>query len=66
MLLMALQALHEDIELRRQNVDQAMQNGLELLKQTTGEISHLLSFEVLGLCVCVHVYIYEVVSCKSL
>uniref|UniRef100_A0AAR2IUR3 Dystonin n=1 Tax=Pygocentrus nattereri TaxID=42514 RepID=A0AAR2IUR3_PYGNA len=30
-------ALHEDIELRRQNVDQAMQNGLELLKQTTGD-----------------------------
>uniref|UniRef100_A0A8B9K7P6 Dystonin n=1 Tax=Astyanax mexicanus TaxID=7994 RepID=A0A8B9K7P6_ASTMX len=30
-------ALHEDIELRKQNVDQAMQNGLELLKQTTGD-----------------------------
>ncbi|XP_051503373.1 dystonin-like [Myxocyprinus asiaticus] len=30
-------ALHEDIELRKQNVDQAIQNGLELLKQTTGD-----------------------------
>ncbi|XP_072533687.1 dystonin isoform X13 [Salminus brasiliensis] len=30
-------ALHEDIELRKENVDQAMQNGLELLKQTTGD-----------------------------
>ncbi|XP_066534474.1 dystonin [Hoplias malabaricus] len=30
-------ALHEDIELRKQNVDQALQNGLELLKQTTGD-----------------------------
>ncbi|XP_060781397.1 dystonin isoform X6 [Neoarius graeffei] len=30
-------ALHEDIELRRQHVDQALQNGLELLKQTTGD-----------------------------
>ncbi|XP_051506822.1 dystonin-like [Myxocyprinus asiaticus] len=30
-------AFHEDIELRKQNVDQAIQNGLELLKQTTGD-----------------------------
>ncbi|KAJ8250314.1 hypothetical protein COCON_G00222360 [Conger conger] len=30
-------ALHEDIELRRQNVDQAVFNGMELLKQTTGD-----------------------------
>uniref|UniRef100_A0A4W5PTW8 Dystonin n=1 Tax=Hucho hucho TaxID=62062 RepID=A0A4W5PTW8_9TELE len=30
-------ALHEDIELRKQNVDQAISNGLELLKQTTGD-----------------------------
>ncbi|XP_060727867.1 dystonin isoform X10 [Tachysurus vachellii] len=30
-------ALHEDIELRRQHVEQALQNGLELLKQTTGD-----------------------------
>ncbi|KAJ8013741.1 hypothetical protein DPEC_G00032940 [Dallia pectoralis] len=30
-------ALHEDIELRRQNVNQAISNGLELLKQTTGD-----------------------------
>ncbi|XP_048863754.1 dystonin isoform X8 [Brienomyrus brachyistius] len=30
-------ALHEDIELRKQNVDQAVSNGLELLKQTTGD-----------------------------
>ncbi|KAK6301543.1 hypothetical protein J4Q44_G00275960 [Coregonus suidteri] len=30
-------ALHEDIELRKQNVDQAIANGLELLKQTTGD-----------------------------
>ncbi|KAK3573639.1 hypothetical protein QTP86_029971 [Hemibagrus guttatus] len=30
-------ALHEDIELRRQHVEQALQNGLELLKQTTGK-----------------------------
>nr|DBA26389.1 TPA: hypothetical protein GDO54_010659 [Pyxicephalus adspersus] len=29
--------LQEDIVLRKQNVDQAIQNGLELLKQTTGE-----------------------------
>ncbi|KAJ8248180.1 hypothetical protein GJAV_G00239220 [Gymnothorax javanicus] len=30
-------ALHEDIELRKQNVDQAVSNGMELLKQTTGD-----------------------------
>uniref|UniRef100_A0A4W5L9A8 Dystonin n=1 Tax=Hucho hucho TaxID=62062 RepID=A0A4W5L9A8_9TELE len=30
-------ALHEDIKLRKQNVDQAISNGLELLKQTTGD-----------------------------
>ncbi|XP_028976222.2 dystonin isoform X23 [Esox lucius] len=30
-------ALHEDIELRKQNVNQAISNGLELLKQTTGD-----------------------------
>nr|XP_023651014.1 dystonin isoform X10 [Paramormyrops kingsleyae] len=30
-------ALHQDIELRKQNVDQAVSNGLELLKQTTGD-----------------------------
>ncbi|XP_052330106.1 dystonin-like isoform X21 [Oncorhynchus keta] len=30
-------ALHEDIELRKQNVDQAISNGFELLKQTTGD-----------------------------
>ncbi|XP_030626347.1 dystonin [Chanos chanos] len=30
-------ALQEDIELRRENVDQAILNGLELLKQTTGD-----------------------------
>ncbi|XP_064173955.1 dystonin isoform X26 [Anguilla rostrata] len=30
-------ALHEDIELKRQNVDQAVFNGMELLKQTTGD-----------------------------
>ncbi|XP_047667970.1 dystonin isoform X24 [Tachysurus fulvidraco] len=30
-------ALHEDIELRKQHVEQALQNGLELLKQTTGD-----------------------------
>ncbi|XP_064858700.1 dystonin-like isoform X4 [Oncorhynchus nerka] len=30
-------ALQEDIELRKQNVDQAISNGLELLKQTTGD-----------------------------
>ncbi|KAJ3610723.1 hypothetical protein NHX12_022814 [Muraenolepis orangiensis] len=30
-------ALREDIELRRQNVDQAIANGMELLKQTTGD-----------------------------
>ncbi|XP_077343968.1 dystonin isoform X18 [Lithobates pipiens] len=29
--------LQEDIVLRKQNVDQAIQNGLELLKQTTGD-----------------------------
>ncbi|XP_078504101.1 dystonin isoform X2 [Lissotriton helveticus] len=29
--------LQEDIALRKQNVDQAIQNGLELLKQTTGD-----------------------------
>ncbi|XP_056670306.1 dystonin isoform X38 [Monodelphis domestica] len=32
-----LLALQEDILLRKQNVDQALQNGLELLKQTTGD-----------------------------
>nr|XP_004668268.2 dystonin isoform X8 [Jaculus jaculus] len=30
-------ALQEDIQLRKQNVDQALLNGLELLKQTTGD-----------------------------
>ncbi|KAI1894736.1 hypothetical protein AGOR_G00118820 [Albula goreensis] len=30
-------ALHEEIELKRQNVDQAICNGMELLKQTTGD-----------------------------
>ncbi|XP_053237092.1 dystonin isoform X24 [Podarcis raffonei] len=30
-------ALQEEILLRKQNVDQAIQNGLELLKQTTGD-----------------------------
>uniref|UniRef100_A0A4W4F390 Dystonin n=1 Tax=Electrophorus electricus TaxID=8005 RepID=A0A4W4F390_ELEEL len=29
--------LHEDIVLRKQSVDQALQNGIELLKQTTGD-----------------------------
>ncbi|KAM4694316.1 dystonin [Discoglossus pictus] len=29
--------LQEDVVLRKQNVDQAIQNGLELLKQTTGD-----------------------------
>ncbi|XP_053520959.1 dystonin isoform X22 [Artibeus jamaicensis] len=29
--------LQEDIQLRKQNVDQALLNGLELLKQTTGD-----------------------------
>ncbi|XP_040105140.1 dystonin isoform X17 [Oryx dammah] len=29
--------LQEDIQLRKQNVDQALQNGLELLKRTTGD-----------------------------
>lgn len=33
-----VQALHEDIESRKQNIEQAILNGLELLKQTTGEI----------------------------
>lgn len=33
-----LRALQEDILLRKQSVDQALLNGLELLKQTTGEI----------------------------
>nr|XP_045012114.1 dystonin isoform X2 [Jaculus jaculus] len=32
-----LRALQEDIQLRKQNVDQALLNGLELLKQTTGD-----------------------------
>ncbi|XP_066215240.1 dystonin isoform X15 [Saccopteryx leptura] len=32
-----LRVLQEDILLRKQNVDQALQNGLELLKQTTGD-----------------------------
>uniref|UniRef100_A0A4X2KXT1 Dystonin n=1 Tax=Vombatus ursinus TaxID=29139 RepID=A0A4X2KXT1_VOMUR len=32
-----LLALQEDILLRKQNVDQALQNGLELLKQATGD-----------------------------
>ncbi|XP_037055750.1 dystonin isoform X22 [Peromyscus leucopus] len=32
-----LRALQEDILLRKQNVDQALLNGLELLKQTTGD-----------------------------
>lgn len=31
------QDLQEEILLRKQNVDLAIQNGLELLKQTTGE-----------------------------
>uniref|UniRef100_A0A672MIY4 Dystonin n=1 Tax=Sinocyclocheilus grahami TaxID=75366 RepID=A0A672MIY4_SINGR len=30
-------ALREDIELRKQNIEQAVLNGLELLKQTTGD-----------------------------
>ncbi|XP_059422809.1 dystonin-like [Carassius carassius] len=30
-------ALHEDIGLRKQNIEQAILNGLELLKQTTGD-----------------------------
>ncbi|XP_062851947.1 dystonin isoform X3 [Trichomycterus rosablanca] len=30
-------ALHEDIEFKKQNIEQALQNGLELLKQTTGD-----------------------------
>ncbi|CAL8257405.1 unnamed protein product [Lota lota] len=30
-------ALQEDIKLRKQNVDQAIANGMELLKQTTGD-----------------------------
>ncbi|XP_059374124.1 dystonin-like isoform X2 [Carassius carassius] len=30
-------ALHEDIELRKLNIEQAIVNGLELLKQTTGD-----------------------------
>ncbi|XP_078477699.1 LOW QUALITY PROTEIN: dystonin-like, partial [Lampetra planeri] len=30
-------ALQSDIELRRKNVDQAVSNGMELLKQTTGD-----------------------------
>ncbi|KAM7408864.1 hypothetical protein PAMA_002539 [Pampus argenteus] len=29
--------LHSDIELRKKNVDQAISNGMELLKQTTGD-----------------------------
>ncbi|KAK7140737.1 hypothetical protein R3I94_013117 [Phoxinus phoxinus] len=29
--------LHEDIELRKQNIEQAILNGLELLKQSTGD-----------------------------
>ncbi|XP_075411065.1 dystonin isoform X3 [Tenrec ecaudatus] len=32
-----LRVLQEDIVLRKQNVDQALLNGLELLKQTTGD-----------------------------
>ncbi|XP_063488922.1 dystonin isoform X22 [Symphalangus syndactylus] len=32
-----LRVLQEDISLRKQNVDQALLNGLELLKQTTGD-----------------------------
>ncbi|XP_053520943.1 dystonin isoform X3 [Artibeus jamaicensis] len=32
-----LRVLQEDIQLRKQNVDQALLNGLELLKQTTGD-----------------------------
>lgn len=32
-----LRALQEDILLRKQSVDQALLNGLELLKQTTGD-----------------------------
>ncbi|KAI7805675.1 putative dystonin [Triplophysa rosa] len=32
-----LLAVHEDIELRKQNVEQAILNGLELLKHTTGD-----------------------------
>lgn len=33
------QALQDDIELRKKNVDEAVANGMELLKQTTG-MSH--------------------------
>ncbi|XP_044787881.2 dystonin isoform X28 [Bubalus bubalis] len=32
-----LRVLQEDIQLRKQNVDQALLNGLELLKRTTGD-----------------------------
>lgn len=32
----SFQALQSDIELRKKNVDQAISNGMELLKQTTG------------------------------
>ena len=38
------QVLQEDIQLRKQNVDQALLNGLELLKRTTGELSSASSF----------------------
>lgn len=34
--LLCFQALQNDIELRKKNVDQAIANGMELLKQTTG------------------------------
>ncbi|XP_006835798.1 PREDICTED: dystonin isoform X2 [Chrysochloris asiatica] len=37
MQLSELRVLQEDILLRKQNVDQALLNGLELLKQTTGD-----------------------------
>ena len=36
-LVFGFQTLQEDIKLRRQNVDQAIANGMELLKQTTGK-----------------------------
>lgn len=37
----SFQALQNDIGLRKKNVDQAISNGVELLKQTTGTSSFI-------------------------
>lgn len=42
-LFICFQALQSDIELRKKNVDQAISNGMELLKQTTG-MSNFMTF----------------------